>query len=82
MAKEKIVMDKKEFMEEHKRLKKVLKSPSRKDDKEELKRQEKEVKGYQKSGGTSIKEEKEDKGSQCDGLDHNCLGYDAYKRED
>lgn len=80
MAKEKIVMDKKEFMEEHKRLKKVLKSPSKKDDKEEIKRQEKEVKSYQKKGGTSIKEEGDDERSQCDGLSHNCLGYDSYKR--
>lgn len=82
MAKEKIVMDKKEFMEEHKRLKKVLKSPSKKDDKQELKRQEKEVKGYQKSGGTPIKDEKDNDRSQCDGLSHSCLGYNAYKRQE
>jgi hypothetical protein len=43
---QKIVMSKKDFMKEHKRLSKVLKSKSRKDDKAELKRQNKEVKKY------------------------------------
>lgn len=80
MAKEKIVMDKKEFMEEHKRLKKVLKSPSKKDDKEELKRQEKEVKSYQKPKGQSIQDSAPSEKDQQQGLDHNTLGYDAYKR--
>lgn len=41
-----IVMSKKDFMKEHKRLSKVLKSKSKKDDKQELKRQQKEVRKY------------------------------------
>ncbi len=42
----KIVMTKKDFFKEHKRLAKVLKSKSHKDDLKELKRQNKEVKKY------------------------------------
>ena len=80
MAKEKIVMDKKEFMEEHKRLKKVLKSPSKKDDKQELKRQEKEVKSYDKPKKESIQDSAPSEKDHPQGLDHNTLGYDAYKR--
>lgn len=49
MAKE-IKMSKKEFMKEHKRLLKVLKSPSHKDDLEEARKQELEVKEYTRKG--------------------------------
>lgn len=41
-------MKKSEFVKEHKQLVKTLKSPSRKDDKKEAKKQEKELKEYTK----------------------------------
>ena len=43
---EKISMTKKDFKEEHENLIKVLESPSKEDDKEEIKEQEKEAKDY------------------------------------
>ena len=46
--KKKVVMDKKKLIKEHTNLIKVLKSPSHKDDKEEAKKQELELKEYKR----------------------------------
>jgi hypothetical protein len=45
-SKDKITMSKKEFVKEHTRLVKVLKSQSHKDDKTEAEKQTKELKEY------------------------------------
>jgi len=44
--KDKVTMSKKEFVSEHKKLIKVLKSPSRADDKTEAEKQTQELKEY------------------------------------
>lgn len=49
----KVVMDRQEFIDEHKNLIEVLKSPSHKDDKEEMKEQEKELEDYIKKNEAS-----------------------------
>jgi len=46
----KIKMDKDDFKKEHKRLLKVLKSPSHKDDLQEAKKQELEIQKYKRRG--------------------------------